>query len=250
MATGYIKLFKSIQQLPFYQDVNTLHLYIHLLLNANYKDSLINGIEIKRGQLLTSFRKLSKESGLSEQTIRTCLSKLKVTQQITQQSTHHFSIITLVKYSDYQDSTTEGNTATNTQSNNIIEYKEIIKNSGGKSAKKTKSKSVQNSENDSYQDLFNAEQSGSLEFAEIWLLWVEYLKERGKPLLKSTAKIHLNKLSKYPVSVQLKMIEKSIERKWQSLFPLNDADMKAIATEIKQDELSFNPDEWTIYEAN
>lgn len=60
---------------------------------------------IKRGQLVRSMRKLAKEAGLSYQECRTSMRNLQRVGFLTQQSTSHYTIITLTKYDKYQDLT-------------------------------------------------------------------------------------------------------------------------------------------------
>jgi hypothetical protein len=75
---------------------------MHLVSKANHKDGRWQGIEIKRGQLITGRKTLKTETGISEQSIRTCLSNLKSTNEVTIQSTKHYSVITICNYERYQ----------------------------------------------------------------------------------------------------------------------------------------------------
>jgi hypothetical protein len=84
----------------------TLALFIDLLLRANHENGFWKGHEVKRGQLITGRKSLSKSTGLSEQAIRTSLERLKSTNEITIKSTNKFSIITICKYDDYQTTVT------------------------------------------------------------------------------------------------------------------------------------------------
>lgn len=106
---GWIKLHKEIKNWEWYKDADTSRLFIHLLLGAFYEDGLYKGTPIKRGQLPTGRAQLAYELKLSEQKIRTSLSKLKLTNEITTKSTKKGTIITLCNYESYQDSTPESN---------------------------------------------------------------------------------------------------------------------------------------------
>ncbi len=101
MNEWYIKLFRSLLEWEWYDDINTKVLFIHLLLKANYKDKKWRWIEIKKWENLTSYPLLSKETGLSEMQIRTCLKKLKTTGEITHITTNNYSIIKLNNYDKY-----------------------------------------------------------------------------------------------------------------------------------------------------
>jgi hypothetical protein len=100
---GWIKVFRSLLDWEWYKKPNMVHLFIHLLLSANHESKKWQGIEIKRGQLVTGRKSLSKATGISERSIRTCLEMLKTTSELTIKTTNKYSIITICKYEDYQE---------------------------------------------------------------------------------------------------------------------------------------------------
>ena len=75
------------------------------------------GTEIKRGQLATGRKSLSDSTGISEQSLRTCITRLKSTSEITIVSTSLFSIITVCNYDSYQSNEIEINQPVNQQIN-------------------------------------------------------------------------------------------------------------------------------------
>jgi hypothetical protein len=99
---SFIKIHRKLINWEWYQDSNMVHLFIHLLVMATYKNTSYRGIELKRGQLLTGRLKLHEQTKISEQTIRTCLNRLKSTNELTIKSTKHYCIITICKYDSYQ----------------------------------------------------------------------------------------------------------------------------------------------------
>ena len=99
---GWIKLYRKFCEWEWYNISEMVHLYIHLLLNANQKDGEWRGILIKRGQILTGRKTLHEATKISEQTIRTCLDRLKNTKELTIKSTNKYSIITICNYEQYQ----------------------------------------------------------------------------------------------------------------------------------------------------
>jgi predicted transcriptional regulator len=114
------KLWRKIKDWEWYKNSETLHLFLHLLINANYQDCRFMGHEIKRGSLASGRKMLSEETGISEQTIRTSLDRLKSTNEITIKPTRRFSIITLCKYEDYQGDVIEINQAINQTTNHEV----------------------------------------------------------------------------------------------------------------------------------
>ena len=75
---------------------------MHLLLSANRETGRWKGIEVLRGQLITGLKTLHQQAGISIQSLRTSLDKLKSTGEVTIQSTNRFSIITIINYDSYQ----------------------------------------------------------------------------------------------------------------------------------------------------
>ncbi|MCH8067809.1 MAG: hypothetical protein IID16_00850 [Candidatus Marinimicrobia bacterium] len=96
----------------WYNDSKTLHLFIHLLISANHSDQKWQGKMIKRGQLITGRDKIKSSTGISIQSIRTSLQKLKDTKELTIKATNKYSLITVLNYDLYQfqeDTNQQGN---------------------------------------------------------------------------------------------------------------------------------------------
>jgi len=104
MQLGFIKLHRSILDWEWYDDPNTMRLFLHCLLRANHKDNNWRGILIKRGSFLTSLETLSKETKLSISQVRTSLNKLKKTNEIASLSQARNRMISIVEYEQYQGS--------------------------------------------------------------------------------------------------------------------------------------------------
>lgn len=98
---GWIKLHRQITNWGWYSDVNVSRLFIHLILTANHEDREWKGMVVKRGQVVTGRDKLSHETSLSAQEIRTALNKLKSTGEITIKATSKFSTVTVCNYEKY-----------------------------------------------------------------------------------------------------------------------------------------------------
>lgn len=116
--TGWISLYRKFMEWEWYTDANTMRLFLHLLLKANHQDGNWQGKTIKRGQVVTGRKSLSNELKISEQAIRTSLNKLKMTNEITIETTNKFSIITIEKYDVYQDNQKENNQQNDQQTTN------------------------------------------------------------------------------------------------------------------------------------
>ncbi len=111
--SGWIKLHRKLKEWEWYNDSQMVHLFIHLLFGANYETKQWKGVAVNRGQVITGRKQLSKETGISEQSIRTCMERLKSTNELTIKSTNRYSIITICNYDSYQLSEDDSNQPTN-----------------------------------------------------------------------------------------------------------------------------------------
>jgi len=99
---SYIKLSRKILRWEWYLDANIKSLFIHLLLIANIEDRRILGYLIKRGQVMTTYARLSEGSGLSASVIQRGIKKLVETGEIKADTNNHHTIITITNYDRYQ----------------------------------------------------------------------------------------------------------------------------------------------------
>ena len=104
---GWIKIHRQFLDWEWYDDNNTKILFIHLLLKANHKPKKYRGKLIEIGQHVTGLEVLCKETGLSIQKIRTAISKLKSTNEITIKTSSKGTVIQIVNYTKYQIVTNE-----------------------------------------------------------------------------------------------------------------------------------------------
>ncbi len=100
---GWIQLHRKFLEWEWYEDNNTKVLFIHCLLKANHKDKKWRGKVIERGSFITSYAKLSQETGLSVRNVRTCLNNLEATREVTRQSTNDSTTLTICNYDTYQN---------------------------------------------------------------------------------------------------------------------------------------------------
>jgi len=109
LMNGYIKLHRRLTEWEWYRNSEMVHLFIHLLLMANHKDNDWQGMKVYRGQVITGRKKLSENTGLSEQSIRTCIKRLKSTSEITVKTTNRYSVISICNYDKYNNIITDNN---------------------------------------------------------------------------------------------------------------------------------------------
>ncbi len=100
---GFVKLPRSILDWRWYTEPNVLRLYIHLLLNASFKDTEWKTKIVKKGQVITGRKALAAELEMSESQVRTALEKLEKSKDISISATNKYSIITLLKWAEFEE---------------------------------------------------------------------------------------------------------------------------------------------------
>lgn len=75
-SKGYIKLPRALLDEEISRKPCALALFVHLLTMANREPRVWNGLQVERGQVVTSRRSLSKRCGMSEAQVRAALSYL------------------------------------------------------------------------------------------------------------------------------------------------------------------------------
>ena len=92
---GFVKINRKIFGWPWYLDLNTKVLFIHMLLKANWKDGGFRDITVPRGSFVSSYPHLAGECGLTINELRTALNHLKSTGVISVKSINNFSLFTV-----------------------------------------------------------------------------------------------------------------------------------------------------------
>ncbi|WP_353078888.1 hypothetical protein [Flavobacterium sp.] len=188
--SGWIKIHRKFLEWQWFDKSEAVHLFIYLLLKANHKDSQWQGVDIKRGQFISSLGKISIDTGISLQSIRTLLNKLEKTNEIELKSTNKFTIVTICKYECYQDETEQTNKQlTNKQQTT---NKQLTTNKNDKKEKNNK------------EVILNR--------------WVEYRKQIKKPIKEATQETILAKMENFTEEQCKFVINNSIENGWQGLF--------------------------------
>lgn len=99
---SWIKLPRMFMNWQWYQNTNMVHLYLYLLLNANIENKLYFGISIQRGECLVSLSTLSRDTGISRDSIKRYLKKLKDTKDISYKKLSKGRIIVLLDFDKFQ----------------------------------------------------------------------------------------------------------------------------------------------------
>jgi biotin operon repressor len=99
---GFIKLHRKLLEWEWYGDPNTLAVFIHLLLNATYRERNWRGLTLQPGDVVIGREQVARETGVSERAVRTAITRLKSTNTLTIKTTSHGSIASIVNWPTYQ----------------------------------------------------------------------------------------------------------------------------------------------------
>lgn len=112
--SGFVLLYKSLKEVPFYRDPQRKALWLHLLLDAVHErtDVTFNGnrLTLQRGQLVGSARSLGVACGVSEDSARRSLEAFEQAGMITRtskQGAKGYTVITVLNYDPYQRGVSE-----------------------------------------------------------------------------------------------------------------------------------------------
>ncbi len=197
---GWLKIHRKIQNWEWYSDANTFRVFMHLLLNTNHEVEKFRGKEIHVGSLPTGRKKIASELGLSEQEIRTALSRLQSTNNITIKSTKSFSIISICNWEEYQDNQPTKGHGKQPPDNHNVRSKEVKK----------------------VYDISAAlpdwlDQS-------VWQTFADMRKKTRKPMTEEAARLIVVELDKLrakghdPTAV----VQQSIRNNWLDVYPLKE----------------------------
>lgn len=175
MTQGWIKLHRGFTKFEWYQDANTVRVFLHLLITANHKEAKWQGNVIGRGQLITSHSNLANDLGLTIQNVRTSISKLKKSENVTVKSTSKFTMLSVCNYDTYQSEDAPTNTPTNkpltgdqqTTNKPLTTNKNDKNKENEENEKKTTSVSVKDAHQLRAEKLFNRKEYRQLDKSEI-----------------------------------------------------------------------------------
>lgn len=212
VKSGFVVLWRSFLDWEWYTDENTMRLFLHLVLTVNYETKNWRGITIERGSRICTIRGLSKELKMSDRSVRTALSHLISTQEVTQQVTQYGTLVTVVNYGKYQEkpeSATQESTQEVTSDRHTTDTAPTHTKQRNKETKKTSNKYI-------VPEMLLDE----------WNSYVDMRKSIKKPLTDRAAQMALDKLEQlYPgdYEKQKACLNQSTFHCWQGLFEVKEA---------------------------
>ncbi len=145
MSNGWVKIHRSMLDWEWYDSPETVLLWLTILLSVNHEPKKWHGKVIQPGEMVTSLGALAKKTGMSVQTVRTALNRLKSTHEVTSKSTNQFTLIKVEKWADFQLQDDDANKQTNKPSNKPVTNEQQTANKRLTTNKKDKNdKNVKN----------------------------------------------------------------------------------------------------------
>ena len=246
---GWIKLHRKILDNPIiFKDKDYLATWIYLLLNATHKEipALFKGkkIILQKGQLITGRKSMASQLKISESKIYRIINDFKSEQQIEQQTSNQNSLISILNWDKYQQSeqqneqqmnnertTDEQPVNTNKNDNNIKNEKNIIKKEKEKKKK-------------TFDDVFT--ENNFSELLEMTLRdFIDMRKSIKKPMTTKALELlisNLNKLSSDDKE-KIAILNQSIERGWQTVYPLKEIKTSDVTKGNKQEKFKKEQEE-------
>lgn len=209
---GYIKLHRQLQECWIWTDerFSRGQAWVDLLFMANHADKKVAFKEgiilVERGQFITSIRKLADRWQWNKDTVLKFLRILEADEMIIRQSDSKRTLITIVNYEVYQDTSTSSRTPSRTPSRHEVGH-EVATNKNDKNVKNVKN---------------NKE---PLEEA------IErFKKHRQKikaPMTDYALKLFRDRLNKLTIdeSRQIQLIDEAILRGWKTVYPVDNSEL-------------------------
>lgn len=103
MKNGFVVIHKKIIDWQWFKFPYHLQMFVYLIAVASWKDGYLGRDFVKRGSVVTSFRRLREDLGCSLEKVQIVLKDLEHTGEIEKESNAKNTIIHIKNYDQYQD---------------------------------------------------------------------------------------------------------------------------------------------------
>ena len=204
--SGWIKIHRKIINNTIFLNSNLLQLFLYCILRANHKTTeiIFNGeiVKLDTGSFIAGRFQIAEDLKMNPSSVYKNLKKLQKLSYISLKSNNRFTIVTVIKYSTYQNLEFE--------SNNKVTTKEQQSNTD------KNDKNDKNKEKEENNILIFPKNLQDIITVEIWEDWVKHRREIEKPLTESVVKKQVSFLLKQNNPIEC--IESSIRNGYTGLF--------------------------------
>ena len=223
---GWVSIHRSVLDnfVWFDKPFNMGAAWIDLILMANHEDNKfpVNGnlIVVKRGQTYTSCRSLAERWGWSLGKVKRFIDLLEREKMVNTERTKNGTLLTLVKYDNFQDTWNTNGTQT-----------ERRRNTNGTQTERNNNDNNENNENNDNKITPlppSKEEREVRYFPDYELLektFADFRAMRKKiksPMTDRAIELMVNKINKYHPDIAIKMMEQSIVNGWKDIYELKN----------------------------
>lgn len=248
----YIKARKIMNSSIMRQPPHVREIWEYLLMNANHKDGKFNGLEIRRGSLLRSYKQIIEDlhwyigwrkMTYQESHAKRAMKHLRDEQMIVTKKIPMGVLITVCNYETYQNP--ESYERTNEETSVETTKKLDLTQSGeGKNKNERKSKKKEKNKWESLPAILNTD-----EFKQLWEDYEQSRVElKHKPLGPTGMKLKWKQMSKWGLVVSLEALEESISQGWQGVFPIDSKNHSSQKQKLTPEEQ--NKVDWASFQTN
>jgi len=143
MAEGWVRLHRVCIENNWLKNHKLWVFWTYCLLKASYRDYVpkikFQNIPIKAGEFIFGLHRAAEDTGLSVQSIRTCIDYLKKSKNLTIKTTNKFSVVTITNWTLYQSD--EDESTSNPTNKQQTSNKQVTTYNNNKNNKNNKNKS-------------------------------------------------------------------------------------------------------------
>lgn len=217
MSDGYFRLHRSVMNHYLFGSgrLSEREAWIWLIAEASYRDHKVRWrnqmIDIKRGQVPTSYRKMADSWGWSVNRVVNFLKLLKNEKMVDTATDTGFLVITVCNYEKYQSSLTNSDTQSDTQSNTLTDTATDTNRIKGKERKEKEEKTEKGT-------AFAAPDWLS---PEIWQGFVDHRQRIRKPMTDRAKRLIVTELEglRRAGHDPNECLDRSIAAGWAGVFP-------------------------------
>jgi hypothetical protein len=136
---GWIKLHRKLLENPFYTNSKAVHLWVHLLMNANHKKKTFyhgrERVTVESGELITGYKSLEQETEINKNTIYYWFEQFQEADMIEVDSNNKYTKVKIENWNKYQKNGKDSKTNKKDNKTNISKEKDK-KNKNSKTNKK------------------------------------------------------------------------------------------------------------------
>ena len=222
---GWIKIHRKILEWEWFDDSNTFHVFMYLLLRASIQDTSFHGVRVPRGCVVSSIPSMSAATGLTEKQVRNSLNHLKRTGEVAVKRYPKFGLYT-VKNDDLYQADGQSNGQSNGQSK------------GGQGAVKGQSKGSQRAvlkedKEDKEDKEPKKERSyypGDAALDEAFRSFVEMRIKIKQPMTDKAIDLAMGRLKKMASDpsgtmdndLAIRILEQSVRNNWRDIYELKE----------------------------